>query len=287
MKIKTPVNEFDPPPAQAGPSAFTLIELSVVLAVLAVLAAMLLPAMAKSRPLNASIECVANKKELTLSWLMYAADNNGKLPPNANGTGGVAATKPNWSYGWLDWTTASDNTNMARLTNGLLGPYNKNRTGIYKCPADAFLSGAQRHAGWQARARSVSMNGFIQGGAYGNGANGSSWYPGYAAYDKMTDIVKPSPANLFVFLDEHPDSINDGWFITSVTISNEFEDLPASYHNRGGGISFADGHAEIHKWLTPLAAQPVKYGSLNGTWPGPIALDADVAWMTKHASSLR
>ena len=131
------------------------------------------------------------------------------------------------------------------------------------------------------------MNGFIEGGAYGNGANGSTWYPVFKAYIKMTDVVKPSPANLLVFLDEHPDSINDGWFITNPYSSTEFEDLPANYHNRGCGLSYADGHAEIHKWLWAQTVQAVKYENLNGSWPASAGANPDIAFVLQHSTVQR
>src|SRR2546426_1044648 len=99
------------------------------------------------------------------------------------------------------------------------------------------------------RVRSNSMNGFVEGGLYHDPSGGSSWYQAYRRYEKMSDIVDPSPSKLWVFVDEHPDSINDGWMITNVTDPNNWTDLPASYHNGACGFCFADSHAEIHKWM--------------------------------------
>jgi len=74
------------------------------------------------------------------------------------------------------------------------------------------------------------MNGFIEGGAY-KGEHGpldSHWYSGWYSYQKMTDIKNPPPPSSGVFVDEHPDSINDGWTIMGVTDPNSWVDLPAS-----------------------------------------------------------
>src|SRR5438445_4827443 len=143
----------------------------------------------------------------------------------------------------------------------VLGAYCNGQFHIYKCPADIYTCVEGNHN--LPRVRSVSMNGYIEGNAYltskSGAPNQSIWYGGaYLAYNKISDIVRPPPNNLFVFLDEHPDSINDGWFITDMadTTSSAWVDLPASYHNRACGFSFADGHAEIHNGLDPLNCQP-------------------------------
>src|SRR5260370_2839250 len=105
------------------------------------------------------------------------------------------------------------------------------------------------------------MNGYIEGGVFipstGTAPNQSIWSGGgFTAYNKISDIVRPPPNNLFVFLDEHPDSINDGFFLTDMD-PYYWLDLPASYHNRACGFSFADGHAEIHKWPDPVPCPSV------------------------------
>jgi prepilin-type processing-associated H-X9-DG protein len=270
-----------------GRQAFTLLELVVVLATITILAAMLMPAFAKTRRTGAGIQCLDNKKQLTLAWLMYSEDNHGALTPNENGgsgsgTGTVDLTK-NWANGWLNWIPDNtDNTNLHYLADALLGPYAQRQTRVFKCPADIYtcLEGGRA----MPRTRSVSMNGYIEGGAYLAfkwAPNQSIWYGGaYMAYNKISDIVRPPPSNLFVFLDEHPDSINDGWLITDMQESGYWVDLPASYHNRACGFSFADGHAEIHKWLDPVTCQPVRKAQQNG---GPYS-PTDTAWMQQHAS---
>jgi len=166
----------------------------------------------------------------------------------------------------------------------LLGQYSK-ADGIYRCPADTYF--CTEFGRQMFRVRSLSMNGFIQGGAYGP-ASTSTWYPAWRAYNKESDMTVPSPANLIVFLDEHPDSINDGWWITEVGANlaanpGAWEDLPASYHNRACGISFADGHSEIHKWVVDSTVQPVKKVNYNGTIS---ALGSqDIMWTIQHVSA--
>ena len=191
---------------------------------------------------------------------MYADDNQNKLVANHDGGGNFANS---WVPGWLDFNANNrDNTNTLNLKNALIGPYTRN-VGIYKCPADIYL--CKQGTVMLPRVRSVGMNGFIEGGAYKDHKAGDShWYSGWWAYDKMTDIIHPAPANLWVFVDEHPDSINDAWTIMGVTDPNNWVDLPASYHNGACGFGFADGHAEIKKWLESSTRVPVKQRQYNG-----------------------
>ncbi len=279
-------------PGCGGGHGFTLIELLVVIAIIAILAAMLLPALAKSRTRAQAIMCIGNTKQLTLGWLMYADDNKGNLCPNAEGGD---PSVPCWVLGWETFdANNTENTNVAMISKGLLGPYSRNTLGIYKCPADRYLV---KEGGIMApRLRSISMNAYIEGGAYGP-APGQTWYPNFCAYNKLSDIVRPTPADLFVFLDEHPDSINDAYFDTgNQNAPNDAvpewsgSDTPASYHNLACGFSFSDAHSEIHKWLNPKTATPIiPVVGDNPTPPGPgygFGTYADRAWLCAHACIL-
>jgi len=255
--------------------AFTLIELLVVIAIIAILAAMLLPVLSKVRTKAQGIYCMNNLKQLQLSWTLYADDHNGRLPPNLAGSYG------SWVGGQMKLGIVGigdDSTNSALLLDpekSVMGPYVKNYQ-VFRCPADKSQVRVGRNI-LHERVRSMSMNNWING--YDLGA------ADFIIYQKMTDFIRPAPVDTWVLIDEHEDSINDAMFgVDMRTFGSALAviDWPAHYHNGSGGLSFVDGHSEIHKWIDPRTLKPVTGRDL-GREPSPN--NPDFIWLQDHSTA--
>jgi prepilin-type N-terminal cleavage/methylation domain-containing protein len=276
---------------KSGARGFTLIELLVVIAIIAILAAILLPVLSQAKIRALNIESLANLRQLAVAYAMYPSDNRGLLPINQEG-----ATSDNytaWVQGWLNYSGGenggTDDTNISYLQNGLLSPYLQNPA-VYKSPLDKTcqygLSGLPR-------VRSYSMSGALGSYAPGQIQNPqNNWLPyttanpKYKVFTKESQVINsPGPSDLFVFLEECSDTINDGYFsvqIPSSVNATYWIDYPA----KNGGVcpfSFDDGHAELHKWLDAGNIPTVTYTTLAETphYAGP---DPDIIWVAKHTT---
>lgn len=280
-------------------SAFTLLELLVVVAVIGVLAGLLWPALTKARQQAQGLQCLSNLRQLTLAWRMYTEDNDGRLlfsMPSWQRGG------PNARYAWVMGQLDFDPYNRSNwdletdIHKSPLWPYCGQSAAIWKCPADK--SSVKYGDTTYPRVRSMSMN-FWLGGLEGKVSSFMTVpeWQNWKVNLKLDDLVDPSPSRTFVFLDMREDGINSGSFLTDMTGSPDkpellrfWHDYPATYHNRAGGFSFADGHSEIKRWRDPRTMPPMKKGVL--LWDVvvpfvPSPNNPDLIWLQERATGLK
>jgi prepilin-type N-terminal cleavage/methylation domain-containing protein/prepilin-type processing-associated H-X9-DG protein len=274
--------------------AFTLIELLVVIAIIAILAAMLLPALSKAKIRGQGIQCMNSHRQLLLAWRMYSEDNRDVLLFATADPGGRNAP-----YSWVQGVLDFDPNNRSNwdleqdIKKSPMWQYCGGSPGVWRCPADRseVKPATGPFAGQLVpRVRTMVMSIWV-GGWEGTDARCSG--PAWRVYSKFHDMANPGPARTWVLADEREDRINYGNCFTDMTgypdapAQWQFHfDLPASYHNRASGFSFADGHAEIHKWKDARTTPPVAQGQTlfysQEFIPSP--RNVDILWMQERST---
>jgi prepilin-type N-terminal cleavage/methylation domain-containing protein len=304
------------PAAVSQPHGFTLIELLVVIAIIAILAALLLPALTAAKQRAQAVSCMSNTHQLQLAFSMYADDHNDFLA--ANDYPYLTQWINNANQAKLaDWVVGSmapgifDAYSTAPLlaTNTTFHPYLPN-VKIYHCPADNYVAPS---SGGKIHVRSYSMNSAVgtsfssslagTGPPIGTAVQGG-WLPGssynssqaaWLTYGKMASFTRPGPSKTWVFIDENPFSINDGSMAMSAyaAAGNTYlVDYPSGLHGQAGGLSFADGHSTIRKWVDPRTYTPVVQPGQGGNPSVPAEHcqptdDADCFFMAPLTSAPR
>jgi prepilin-type processing-associated H-X9-DG protein len=249
----------------------------VVLAIIALLAAMLLPVLARAKAAGRTTQCRNNHRQLVLAWLGYVTDHDDALPWSVDD--GDNAPFTNWVAGHL--RNPLEATNTALLVDqhrSLLGAH-LGEPRVFKCPADP-----------SPLARSVSMNNRLNPVRFARPVLAiGGWGTNFMVYRRHGEIRDPS--RIFVILDERYDSINEGNFATDLSNTGTLTgdgtprpywwlDTPASYHDKGVVLSFADGHVEHHRWVEPSTLGPIGVTGLRWT----SATDRDIAWLQWRAA---
>jgi len=264
-----------------GRQGFTLVELLVVIAIIAILAALLLPALARAKVAAKKVQCINNQKQFAAAWMMYAGDNNDMVPPNGE-IYPPSTTVKLWVQGAFYYAEA--NTNSTYILDpryALFGNYIKTIK-VYLCPTDrntVTLSGQT-----YPKLRSYSLNAYL--GWVGEwddrmGPLDGRRLPLYKIFKKHSELVAAMPGGVFLFQDVNPNSICWPFFGVQM-VQDYFFNWPNSSHNRGGVVSFADGHVDYHRWRDQrtITAYSAAYHEHRDSSPN----NADLVWLRERTT---
>jgi prepilin-type N-terminal cleavage/methylation domain-containing protein len=269
---------------QETESGFTLIELLVVIAIIAILAALLLPTLARAKGKARRIQCANNARQLGTTWALYSSDNNEGLAPNGFGAPG----KPPLFDSKL-WVVGDEHINPPFFTNldylvnpqyATFAPYLKTPQ-IYKCPEDR--STVELGAKAYPKTRTYAMNSYLGWletmGSFNNAR--------YWTFQKAPDLARGDPSKLLLFVDTSPGNICHSAFVIRLAAGGQFYHLPSVQHDRFGVLSFTDGHVEAHRWVEAGTIRESKPNWIPNHWTLWLPGNRDLMWLQERASVLR
>lgn len=233
----------------AARRGFTLIELLVAIAILAILFAMLIPAVSGAKARALRVTCLNQIKQLTTAWQLYPADNGGRLVENW--------PQPQPTNSWVLGETKNRQavTNETFIRRGELFPYASD-VKSYRCPAD------NARAGGAARVLSYAMNGWL-GSRYMEMERQEKHY---RTFVKEGELAVTSPVILWVLADEDEATLDDGWFLVTMNDAQPFASRPATRHSHACNLGFADGHAGYLKLQPSTTAAAAATSAANVDW---------------------
>jgi type II secretory pathway pseudopilin PulG len=265
----------------------------VVIAIIAILAALLLPTLSTAKAKTQGIDCMNNHRQLGMAWQMYVQESDDNLPF-------ASSTSPSWTGSAIDrqtWCTGTMDFNPNNRSNwdadqdirkSPMWPYCSGSLRIWKCSADRSTVTVNKVI--RPRVRSMGMNLYL-GGWGGTDGGYRGYVSDFKIYRKYNELSVPGHGQIFVFLDMRPDSVDMANFAVNMAgwpdlpLLHTFWDLPAFGHQRAGGLTFADGHSELRRWRDSRTMPALGSGSINDIFRSPD--NPDIAWLQDHATRLK
>ena len=228
--------------------AFSLIELLVVIAIIAILAGMLLPALSKVKSKGQAIGCLNNLRQLQTAWLMYIDDSADRMPLTW-----LDGSQPHYRARPGSWVLGNAvlDVSPTNLQAGTLFPYLQ-AVGVFRCPSDRTLTNPQGGKRFPVN-RSYTVNAALN--AKGGMVETSPPRP-FVQVEKLSSVVTPPPSRVWVFTESTPFTALPGDPVLAFHLAQSLPherwgDIPTDRHSQGCNLSFADGHAEFHRWKAP------------------------------------